>query len=175
MTIENLRQKLPETAKDVRLNLSSILSEEGSEGLTLKQVYIIALASAYATENKELITALLNEDKIDAEMKACAEAAALTMAMNNVYYRFVHLADDKDYASMPAKIRMNMIKEHQGEKKDFELACLAVSAINACGMCINAHLKTLEKFEVSKVALQSAIRIAAVLKAAANAVFVGQN
>jgi alkyl hydroperoxide reductase subunit D len=89
------------------------------------------------------------------------------MAMNNIYYRFVHLVSDKSFASLPAKLRMNIIANPGIDKLDFELSCLAVSAINGCGMCIDAHAKTLEQAGISKLAIQSAVRIAAVLNAAA--------
>ncbi len=67
------------------------------------------------------------------------------MAMNNIYYRFVHLASNKEYQKMPAKLRMNFINNHNIDKLDFELCSLAVSAITGCGMCIDAHINQLEK------------------------------
>jgi AhpD family alkylhydroperoxidase len=53
------------------------------------------------------------------------------------------------------------------DKVNFELNCLAVSAINGCGMCIEAHTHELTKAGVSKLAIQSSVRIAAVLNATA--------
>ncbi|HEY3521104.1 MAG TPA: carboxymuconolactone decarboxylase family protein, partial [Rhodanobacteraceae bacterium] len=44
---------------------------------------------------------------------------------------------------------------------------LAVSAINGCGKCMESHEKTLRKHEVSAQAIQSAVRIAAVIHAVA--------
>jgi alkyl hydroperoxide reductase subunit D len=57
------------------------------------------------------------------------------------------------------------------EKIDFELCSLAVSAITGCGMCMESHTHHLEKAGVSKVSIQSAIRIAAVLHATSQALF----
>ncbi|HET7332673.1 carboxymuconolactone decarboxylase family protein, partial [Dyella sp.] len=54
-----------------------------------------------------------------------------------------------------------------GSKIDFELASLAVSAINGCGKCMESHEKTLRKHEVSAQAIQSVVRIAAVVHAVA--------
>lgn len=62
---------------------------------------------------------------------------------------------------------MNIINNPGIDKTDFELSCLAVSAINGCGMCIDAHTRELNKAGVSKLAIQSAIRIASVFNAVA--------
>jgi alkyl hydroperoxide reductase subunit D len=89
--------------------------------------------------------------------------------MNNVYYRFVHLVSDKEYGKLPAKLRMNVIGSPGIAKVDFELYALAVSAINGCGMCMDAHVHEVAKAGVSRVGVQSAIRIAAVVNATAQA------
>jgi alkyl hydroperoxide reductase subunit D len=47
------------------------------------------------------------------------------------------------------------------------LCSLAVSAINGCGMCMDSHEKTLRKHELPAQAVQSAVRIAAVVNAVA--------
>jgi alkyl hydroperoxide reductase subunit D len=85
--------------------------------------------------------------------------------MNNVYYRFAHIATSKDYMSMPAKLRMNVIGNPGVDKVDFELWSLAVSAINGCGMCIDAHEKQLLDHGMSKTQIQAAARIAATVQA----------
>lgn len=169
MSIEQLKSKLPDYAKDIRLNLGSVLTEEGAPDLSLKQVYSIALAASFATKNSEVINSVLAEVSAlltDADIHA-AKAATIIMAMNNIYYRFIHLVSDKSYATMPAKLRMNVIANPGTDKTDFELCCLAVSAINGCGMCIEAHTHELTKAGISKLGIQSCIRIAAVINGAA--------
>lgn len=171
MSIELLQNRLPDYAKDIRLNLSNVLTEEGAGDLTQKQIYQIALAVAYSTKNSLVISSiseLVSGSLSDIDIHA-AKAAATIMAMNNVYYRFVHLTSDKSFLTMPAKLRMNVIGNPGISKVDFELSCLAVSALNGCGMCIDAHMVELSKAGVSKFAIQSAVRIASVL----NAVVVG--
>lgn len=170
MSIEAFKSAFGDYAKDIKLNLSSVLSEEGSPDLTQQQIYRIALASAYATKDPALIQAVMNESAglCDASKQA-AKAAATIMAMNNVYYRFAHLVGDKDYSKMPAKLRMNIIGSPGIEKVDFELMSLAISAINGCGMCMDAHVHEVTKAGVSKQGVQSCIRIAAVINAAAQA------
>ena len=89
------------------------------------------------------------------------------MAMNNVYYRFVHLASNPEYGTMPARLRMNAIGAPGIEKEDFELFSLAVSAINGCGMCIDSHERVLQQHGVKPETVHTAARIAAVIKAVA--------
>jgi alkyl hydroperoxide reductase subunit D len=96
-----------------------------------------------------------------------ARGAAAVMAMNNVYYRFVHLVANAEYGKMPARLRMNIIGSHGIAKEEFELMSLAVSAMNGCGMCIDSHERALLEHGVKLDAIQSAVRIAAVMKALA--------
>lgn len=169
MNIETLKSKLPEFAKDIKLNLTMIVTPEGAPDLTQQQIYSIVLACVYTTKNAELLELMQTEAILllsESEIQA-AKSAATIMAMNNIYYRFVHLVEDKSFATMPAKLRMNVIANPGISKIDFELMCLAVSAINGCGMCIDAHVNELIKAGVSKVAVQSAVRIAAVVNAVA--------
>ncbi len=101
------------------------------------------------------------------EALEAAKAAGAIMAMNNIYYRFIHLASAPDYRTLPAKLRMNVIGKPGVAKPDFELWSLAVSAINGCGMCIDAHERELRKAGLGTEAIQAAVRIAAVVHAVA--------
>lgn len=173
MSIETLKDSLGDYAKDIKLNLSNVLTTDGAPELSQNQIYGIALASAYATKNAVVIAAVSGEvaaTLTEAEVNA-AKAAASIMGMNNVYYRFVHLVGDKDYSALPAKLRMNIIGNPGIAKVDFELYSLAVSAINGCGMCMEAHVHEVIKAGISKLGVQSSIRIAAVVNAAAQAEF----
>ncbi len=174
MTIEQLKDQLPDYAKDTRLNLGSVISAEGAPDLNINQIYGIALSSAYATKSKaviEAVKATVSGTLSEAELNA-AKAAATIMGMNNIYYRFVHLAGDAEYKTMPAKLRMNVIGSPGIPKIDFELYSLAVSAINGCGMCIEAHNHEVLKAGITKLGVQSTIRIAAVVNSAAQAEFI---
>jgi alkyl hydroperoxide reductase subunit D len=174
MTIEQLKDQLPDYAKDTRLNLGSVISAEGAPDLNINQIFGIALSSAYATKSKALIEAVkatVSGTLSEAELNA-AKAAATIMGMNNIYYRFVHLAGDAEYKTMPAKLRMNVIGAPGIPKIDFELYSLAVSAINGCGMCIEAHNHEVLKAGITKLGVQSTIRIAAVVNSAAQAEFI---
>jgi alkyl hydroperoxide reductase subunit D len=166
MSLENLKNRLPEYAKDLRLNLSTLAAEPS---LTEQQRAGTFVASALAARNAETIEAIVAEfgPRLSPEALQAAYAAASIMAMNNIYYRFVHLASSPDYKTLPARLRMNAIGKPGVEKVDFELWSLAVSAINGCGMCIDAHEKVLREHAVSAEQIQAAVRIAAVIHAVA--------
>jgi|SRR5690606_6194243 len=171
MSIENLKSALPDYAKDIRLNLTSVLTEEGATGLNANQIAMIALGSAYATKDVTVIKSISDEvsDVLSDEEVEAVKAATTIMAMNNIYYRFIHLSSDTSYATLPAKLRMNVMAKPGIEKVDFELISLAVSAIEGCGMCIDSHASVITKHGISKEGIQSSIRIAATVNAVAQA------
>lgn len=166
MSIDALKERIPEYAKDIKLNLSSLSSDET---LNEQQLWGTFFASALGSRNKKVIEAIAEEavQHLSEEAQKAAKAAAAIMAMNNIYYRFSHLAMNKEYRTMPAKLRMNVIANPGVEKVDFELWSLAVSAINGCGMCIDSHEKQLLEHGVTKEQVQTAVRIASVIHAAA--------
>lgn len=165
MSLDNLCDRLPDYAKDIKLNLGSLASETL---LTDQQKYGAFLASALASGNSEVIRAITEwtADNLSAEAVNAAKAAAAIMAMNNVYYRAVHLMASKEYTNLPARLRMNILAKPGVDKLDFELWSLAVSAINGCGACLDAHEKAVRKEGLGAEAVQSALRIAAVVAAA---------
>lgn len=165
MGIDTIKSAMPAYAKDIKLNISSLANDET---LNAQQLWGSFLASALASRNAFIIQHILEEagQHLSAEALEGAKAAAAIMSMNNVYYRFVHLAKNKEYQTMPAKLRMNIIGNPGVDKMDFELWSLAVSAINACGMCIDAHEAQLLQHGVSKEQVQTAVRIAATIHAA---------
>ncbi len=166
MSIETLKSALPDYAKDLKLNLSSLATEAA---LTQQQLAGSFIAAALASRSETVTQAITAEfaPRLSAEALDAAKSAAAIMAMNNIYYRFVHLAGAKDYKTLPAKLRMNVIGKPGVDKADFELWSLAVSAVNGCGMCIDAHEHELRKAGLSVEAIQAAVRIAAVVHAVA--------
>src|SRR5262245_26012302 len=169
MSLDTIRDSLPDYARDLKLNLGSVLTPAGAPGLAEKQIWGVAVAAAIASRNTELARQIedLAKAHLDEAYLTGARAAAAIMGMNNIYYRFLHLVEDPEYAQMPARLRMNVIGNPGIPKLDFELLSLAVSAVNGCGMCIVAHEKVLRKHEVSREAIQSAVRIAATMHAVA--------
>jgi alkyl hydroperoxide reductase subunit D len=169
MSLETIRDQLPDFARDLRLNLGTVLTTQGSTGLTERQIASIALSTAIAARNTQLTQAIETWAKAqldDAHVNA-ARAAAAIMGMNNIYYRFLHLVEDGEYQTMPARLRMNVIGNPGIDKLDFELLSLAVSAVNGCGMCVTAHERKLRENGINREAIQSAVRIASVIHAVA--------
>ena len=166
MSLKQFVDTLPDYAKDLRLNVSSLLSDPA---LGDQRKYGLLLSCAHGTGYHPIVAAVEAEveGKLSPEAANGARAAAAIMAMNNVYYRFVHLASNPEYATMPAKLRMNVIGSPGIEKADFELFSLAVSAMNGCGMCIDSHEKVLKQHGVNAETIQAAARVGAVMKAVA--------
>jgi lipoyl-dependent peroxiredoxin subunit D len=138
-SIEHIKSRLPDFAKDQRINLGIIAS---STELTPSQAWGCAVASAAAARNAELLQAISAEASAHVSTEAIQSAlgAASIMAMNNVYYRFMHFMEgDADVTALPARLRMQIIGKPGVDHLDFELWCLAVSAINGCENCVKSH------------------------------------
>jgi alkyl hydroperoxide reductase subunit D len=166
MEIEQLLETCPDYARDLKLNLSSVLRQAE---LTERQTWGTAVCSAIAARNFKLTEAVLAEASrhLDAPALFAAQAAAAIMGMNNVFYRFRHLSGNPKYAAIPVRLRMQAIRTHGSDPVDFELWCLAASAINACAACIEAHDGVLREKGVAEEAIVAAIRIASTMQALA--------
>lgn len=164
--LEVVRQELPETAKDVRLNLQSVLE---TTSLTPAQKWGVAIASAIAAKSPRLRDALVADAmaEVDAGVIEDARAAASLMAMNNVYYRFRHMVGKPSYQMKSPRLRMNRLVQVLGSKADFELISLAVSAINGCEVCVKAHEQAVLEGGLSEDQVHDAVRVAATVNAAA--------
>jgi alkyl hydroperoxide reductase subunit D len=169
MSLELIRERIPDYARDLKLNLSSVLSAAGAPGLSETQIAAIALSTAIASRNQDLTQAIeaWAKPQLDDAHTNAARAAAAIMGMNNIYYRFLHLVEDGEYQTMPARLRMNIIGNPGIDKLDFELLSLAVSAVNGCGLCVTAHERKLREGGVGRESIQSAVRIASVIHAVA--------
>ena len=166
MNLETLKAALPEYARDLKLNLSSLATDVALDESTRALVFV---ASALAVRQDTVRDAIVGEfaGALTPEALQAAKIANAIMGMNNVYYRFTHLVSAPDYATLPAKLRMNAMAKPGVDKAPFELMSIAVSAINGCGMCMDSHEKVLRQHGVEPVAIQAAVRIAATLHAIA--------
>ena len=166
MGLDYIKDALPEYAKDIKLNLSTLATEEG---LTEQQRWGCFLSTAIATKNHDLIRHVAEEaaSHLSADAQNAAKAAAVIMGMNNIYYRSVHIMGNHDYQKLPAKLRMTVIGNTGVDKVDFELWSFAVSAVNGCGMCLESHESHLAKAGMSREHVQVALRIAATINATA--------
>lgn len=166
MSIEELLESLPDYAKDLRLNWSSLAN--GTE-LNDNQKWGTFIACAYGARSPKLLSAVepAAAAHVSPEVVAAAKGAAAIMGMNNIYYRFHHLSSNEKYATMPARLRMNILRTHGADAADFELWSLAVSAMNGCGKCVNAHEKVLLEKGVTEETILAAVRIASVVNGVA--------
>lgn len=169
MTLDALIDTLPAAAKDMKLNYSSLVRNNSE--LTAQQLWGTVVSTAIATRNAALTGAAIEAAKgqISAQAVEAAKSAAVVMGMNNIFYRFQHLTSNEKYSTMPARLRMNGLRGHGVEDVDFELWCLAVSAINGCGKCITSHEKTLLEKGATEEVILASVRIAAVVNAVAAA------
>ena len=171
MTLDALRDTLPAYAKDLNLNLSTLA---GETALSDQQKWGSFVAAAYAAGTGPVIQAVVASARdagLSAEALEAAKGAAAIMGMNNIYYRALHIMKGgEEYRTLPARLRMTIIGNPGVDKNDFELWSFAVSAINGCGMCMDAHEAELKKHGVSNVQIQTALRIAAVVSATSRVV-----
>ncbi|HSK01005.1 MAG TPA: carboxymuconolactone decarboxylase family protein [Kofleriaceae bacterium] len=168
--LDQLKDRIPDHAKDLRINLGVIA---GATALNSQQAWGTALASAITARNAEVVAAIEEAAgaHLSPEARAAARGAASIMGMNNVYYRFLHMmsegADAPAYASMPARLRMQIIGRPGVPHLDFELWCLAASAITGCAACVRSHERSARERGGQPEQVHEAVRIASVLHAVA--------
>ncbi len=164
MSIDALRDLIPAYARDMSLNLSTL---SGETTLSDQQKWGAFLACAYAVGQPDVVKNIeaAASAVLTPEAATAAKAAAAVMGMNNVYYRALHLMHNKEYETLRAGLRMNILGNPGVDKVDFELWSLAVSAVNGCGLCLDSHEKVLRSHNVTNVQVQAALRIAAVVNA----------
>src|SRR4051812_47544309 len=164
MALDDLKSAVPDYAKDLKLNLGSVI---GNSDLPQQQLWGTVLACAIATRSPKVLRELEPEAKanLSAEAYTAAKSAAAIMAMNNVFYRTRHLLSDPEYGNLRAGLRMNVIGNPGVDKVDFELWSLAVSAVNGCGQCLDPNEQALRKAGVARETIQEAFKTAAVITA----------
>ncbi|MFN8770497.1 MAG: carboxymuconolactone decarboxylase family protein [Neisseriaceae bacterium] len=172
--LDRILDNLPEYAKDIKLNFSSIVNNHNGL-LSEVQFWGIILASSITNKNEELIAAVKAEkpEIFDEKLIFGANAAVSIMSMTNIYYRFLHLTENKAYSTMHAGLRMNVMRNPGVDSIDFEMMCLAVSIINGCGMCVDSHEKQLIKHGISLETIQLIAKIAAIINSLSLTMIVG--
>ena len=172
MGLDTIKNAIPDYAKDIKLNISGLANEDM---LSAQQFWGCMVACALAGRNESVISEVTDEaaTHLSAEAMTAAKSAAAIMAMNNVYYKFVGMSANPEYKTMPAKLRMNVIGNPGVDKGDFELWSLAVSAMNGCKYCVDAHEHQLKGHGIDAAKIQTAVRIASVM-AAASAILDGE-
>lgn len=165
--LEQLREALPAYAKDTKLNLGSVVGTLGQH-LTEQQHWgtVLAIAAAVASETTTPALAAEARARLTPEAVGAALGAASVMGLNNIYYRAKHFLHG-EYDDLRAGLRMQFIAAPGVVKVDFELWCLAVSAITGCESCVGSHEAVVREGGLSREGVNDALRIAAVVHAAA--------
>jgi len=165
MDLETLVDNLPSSAKDLKLNFSTLVRNNSE--LSAQQLWGTVVASALATRSAPLTSAILAAAAAQLSPQAleAARTAAAIMGMNNIFYRFHHLSSNERYGTMPARLRMNGLRGHGVEEVDFELWSLAASAINGCGKCVDAHERVVREKGATEELVMAVVRVAAVIHA----------
>lgn len=167
MPIAALSAQLPPYAKDIATNLT-VLAEETLLSDQAKWGSFLASACAVGEqETLRAITTAARQAGLTPQAFEAAKTAAAMMAMTNIYFRALHEMTAPDYGDLPSRLRMNRLRHTGVDPVDYELWCVAVSAINGCGACLDSHEEELRRRGLSPVQVQAALRIAAVVHAAA--------
>jgi alkyl hydroperoxide reductase subunit D len=161
--INPIVQRIPDSAKDIRLNLDSVLSRSS---LQPEDALGVAIAASFAARSAELLHAF--KSAAPGPIGNAAVSAASLMGMNNVWYPFVEMAGDDDLATLRPELRMNAYAIHGGiARAKFEAYALAASIVGKCRHCVQSHYEVLKKEGWSLQQLRDIGRIAAVVNAAA--------
>lgn len=163
--LNSIKDLIPDYAKDIRLNVDGTIARSS---LAPEQALGVALAAAFAAKSKTMVDIIKNSGALpEVEVQAALTAAAL-MGMNNAWYPFTEMTEDKELQASPAQLRMNAYASSGGTSKvNFELYALAASVIGKCHFCIKSHYDLLKQHGMTMQQLKDAGRIAATLNAAA--------
>ena len=158
--VDQVKDALPEYAKDIRLNLDAVINRSS---LDASEAEYCALAAALASGNNKLVNFISSKLSNEVEKTAALTAASI-MSMTNTWYPYLEMADDANLKGLPAQLRMNAIASHGGTTKArFEAYSLAASIVGKCHFCVKAHYETLRKEGYTVEQLRDIGRIAAVI------------
>jgi alkyl hydroperoxide reductase subunit D len=149
ISVEEVLGELPDYAKDIRLNLETLLA--AGHSLTQAQTLGIAVASAASSQCAPLLAALAHKARTEVGDALVDDA----------------IVEEPVYKDKPPRLRMNRLAKVATNKADFELFCLAVSAINNCQTCVQSHEKAVRTAGLSDEQVHDAIRVAATVRAVA--------
>lgn len=150
--------------RDLKINVSNALK---FPNLNEKEAYLLALSVSVNQKHELTINSLtqkcIEKGATEAEIN---EIHALTSLLNanNVFYRFKHFVDKEYYNTAPVGIRMSIMMNPVLGKEFFELASLAVSALNGCEMCVRSHEESVRNHGASEARIFDAVRLTAIFK-----------
>tara|TARA_Y100001970_G_C13772668_1_gene621288 strand:- start:95 stop:628 length:534 start_codon:yes stop_codon:yes gene_type:complete len=165
-TIEDLKNSIPNFAKDIRLNFSSIIMNSNYED---DLVYGCAYASSLSIGNKKFSKIFKDEckNRLSDEFAESIKSTVAIMTLNNLWYSYRDAMPSTEMRVGPQKLRVNIMGSFAGLNKIlFESISLCVSAINGCKFCIKSHSQLLVDSGKTKDYILTIGRIASVIKAA---------
>jgi alkyl hydroperoxide reductase subunit D len=163
--IDQLKESMPEYAKDTKLNLDAVLKRSTLDPV---EAQACALAAAMSTGNGKLVTFISSSLEEHAVERDAAMTASSLMTMTNTWYPFVEMAEDPNLSGLPPQLRMNAISTHGGTTKGrFEAYSLAASIVGKCHFCVKAHYDTLKQEGYTVEQLRDIGRIASVVNSVA--------
>ena len=149
--------------RDLKVNVGNVLV---TNHLSEKESALLALSISTNQKNNLLINGfkeLATEKGAALEEQNEAISCASLLAGNNVFYRFRHFQQKDSYNNLQAKIKMNIMMKPVLGKEFFELISLAISAVNGCEMCVNAHEHSVRELGATEERVWDAIRLATVI------------
>ena len=166
--VNTLKARLPDYAKDIRLNLDAVISRSS---LSQSHAAGAALAAAFAAKSAAIVDAIRDDATLDDAHRQAALSAAALMGMNNVWYPFVETSGDEELRTVRPELRMNAYATHGGvDRQSFELYALAASIVGRCEFCVQSHYRLLKETGLTTQQLRDVGRIAAVVNAAAQVI-----
>ncbi|MBN9114076.1 MAG: carboxymuconolactone decarboxylase family protein [Pandoraea sp.] len=167
--ITAIKAKIPDYAKDIRLNLDGTIARSSLEG---NDAVGVALAAAFAAKSQPIIKAIRESGVLAPEELEGALTAAALMGMNNTWYPYLEMADNAELKNEKAQLRMNGYATRGGvDQRRFEMYALAASIIGKCHFCVKSHAHLLAaEHGMSTAQLRDVGRIAAVVNAAAQVI-----
>jgi alkyl hydroperoxide reductase subunit D len=157
--------------KDLKMNFLN-LSDQSS--LTPEEYHLTVYTLSVARKNAALSELSLNALKEVApeltpeQLQEAAEIPAIGQ-MLNTYYKFRHFLKseqpERESAYGPAKLRMMSLGNPKLGKEKFEMLVLAVSILNGCEPCVNAHERTLANMGMPVEKLHDIARLSATVNA----------
>ena len=165
--LERLRDALPAYARDAAANLDAVVAAPGRH-LTDQQHWgtVLAVAAAVGAPTTTPLLAAEARPRLSPAAVDAALGAASVMAANAVYFRARHFLPD-GYDGVRAGLRMRLATAPGVGRADFELWCVAVSAVEGCESCVRSHEAAARTAGLSREAVNDALRIAAVVHAVA--------
>ena len=159
--IAPIKDVLPEEAKDLKLNLGSVIERCS---LDAADAVGAALAASIMARSTDLVEAFESVDALSDQDKTGARTAAALMAMNTTWYPFVELADDPELETMQAGLRMNAFTTHGGvSEAKFEMLCLSAAIIGQCHKCVSSHVAAMRNGGYTTEQIRDVGRIAATI------------